>query len=167
MFLNNAPFGGKIFAKQRARTSARLFSVRPVGLARMPGCCQAELPSVGLVIEPQRERYVWTRCEVHCLMCGRLLGRLLGNRSTDTTIVFIAFRPMNPPGPIVVWSMPGPIRCCTCRGIGTVDEVEIFSTYVRVTAAADPPVKLGRGRPVRPFLDKPECTPLQAALAEL
>ena len=108
-------------------------------------------------------------------MCGRLIGRLLGvscltqreYHLLGRPIAFVAFRPINPPGPIVAYSTPHPFRCYTCRGTGAVDEIELFSTYVESNAIDALPAKRGRGRPARPFRGQQSRTPLQLALAEL
>jgi hypothetical protein len=129
----------------------------------------------------RRKRRDWVRCEVRCLMCGRLLGRLLGvapvrtdgDRSAGDPVAFVAFRPIDPPGPIVAYSPSLRFRCSACSGIGALDEIELFSTYDEVAPAdqaeaeEDEPVKRGRGRPVQPFEVKSRGTPLQVALAEL
>jgi hypothetical protein len=128
----------------------------------------------------QRERHDWVRCELRCLMCGRLLGRLLGvaqaradgDRSAGDPVAFLAFRPIDPPGPIVPYSVSLRFRCSACNGIGAMDEVELFSTYDDVPAedaeiVGDKPVTRGRGRPPRPFEVRPRGTSMQAALSEL
>src|SRR5438477_10533375 len=152
-----------------------MFSRYPSNNAHWPRRGQAPLASVELVIGAPRQRHEWLRCEVRCLMCGRPLGRLLGvsripecdQQFTTRPVAFVAFRPLDPPGPVVAYRVPRIFRCRTCRGSGAVDEIEFFSTFAEVTAADEPAAKRGRGRPPRPFQDTPRGTPLQRALAAL
>jgi|SRR5690348_11577475 len=120
-----------------------------------------------MMIDTRRERQDWVRCDVHCLMCGRLLSRLLGNRMTDQTISFVAVRPIDPPGPVVAWSAPRQFRCLTCSGMGIVDDMDVFSTCAEVEAQDEPTVRTGAGRPTRPFHPIARRTPLELALAKL
>jgi hypothetical protein len=84
-----------------------------------------------------RSRHDWVRGEVRCLMCGRLLGRLLGSaqqhkngdHSAGRPVAFIAFRPLDPPGPIVPFTPRLRFKCTLCGGAGALDDVEVFSTY--------------------------------------
>jgi hypothetical protein len=86
---------------------------------------------------PLRCRQDWVRAEVRCLMCGRLLGRLLGSaqkhengdRSAGYPVAFLAFRPLDPPGPIVPFSARLRFRCALCGGAGVLDDTDVFSTY--------------------------------------
>jgi hypothetical protein len=102
-------------------------------------------------------------------MCGRLLARLLANRSADDAITFVAFRLVDPPGPVVACSTPGQFRCYTCSGVGIVDDVDRFSTYTGPGSDSmeEPPARRHRGRPARPFLATQRRTPLELALAQL
>lgn len=84
-----------------------------------------------------RSRHDWVRGEVRCLMCGRLLGRLLGSaqqhengdHSAGRPVAFIAFRPLDPTGPIVRFTPGLRFRCTLCSGAGALADVEVFSTY--------------------------------------
>jgi hypothetical protein len=70
-------------------------------------------------------------------MCGRLLGRLLGSaqkhdngdRSAGYPVAFLAFRPLDPPGPIVPFTARLRFRCTLCGGAGALDDTDVFSTY--------------------------------------
>ena len=70
-------------------------------------------------------------------MCGRLLGRLLGSaqqhengdHSAGRPVAFIAFRPLDPTGPIVPFTPGLRFRCTLCSGAGALADVEVFSTY--------------------------------------
>jgi dolichol-phosphate mannosyltransferase len=111
----------------------------------------------------RRKRHDWVRCEVRCLMCGRLLGRLLGtaqarpdgDRSAGEPVALLAFRPIDPPGPIVAYSSSLRFRCNACGGIGAMDDIELFSTYDDVASEDesdtydDEPVTRVKGRPPR------------------
>jgi hypothetical protein len=100
------------------------------------------LDALGEVPDPiahdvRRHRHDWVRGEVRCLMCGRLLGRLLGSaqphengdRSAGHPVAFIAFRPLDPPGRIVPFTPGLRFRCSQCGGAGALDDVDVFSTY--------------------------------------
>jgi hypothetical protein len=114
-------------------------------------------------------------------MCGRLLGRLLGiahtrpdgDRSAGDPVAFIAFRPIDPPGPIIPYSASLRFRCTACKGIGAMDDVELFSTYDDLPTGdenaddGDEPSTPTRGRPPRPFEVKKPVSSVQVALAEL
>ena len=152
-----------------------MFSTCPSLFAHRPPGGQAQIATLSTVRVGGRQRHDWVRCEVHCLMCGRLLGRLLGvsrttsleHHSVGDTVAFIAFRPIDPPGPVVAFTRPRPFTCDTCRGTGRVDEMELFSTYAEFSTVQDPAVKRSRGRPPRPFRKLQGSTPLQLALARL
>jgi hypothetical protein len=121
-----------------------------------------------------RPRHDWARGEVRCLMCARLLGRLLGaderrrNRgiSTTTSVSFFAFRPLNPSQPVVRFAPGMRIRCGSCGGTGALDDVDFFSTYddPPVPAEDEEPIRRGPGRPPRPF-KRSEATPGGVAVA--
>src|SRR5947207_12577470 len=93
--------------------------------------------SVGSPPNPRRHRHDWVRGDVRCLMCGRLLGRLLGtarsstngDRPTGHPEAFFAFRPLHPEGPMVPFTSEMRFRCVVCGGVGALDDVEVFSTY--------------------------------------
>ena len=86
---------------------------------------------------PARTRRDWVRGDVRCLMCGRLLGRLLGttrtrengDRTAGRPVAFVAYRPLNPPRRILPFSPELRFRCRSCGGAGALDEVEVVSTY--------------------------------------
>jgi hypothetical protein len=124
----------------------------------------------------QRLRRDWVRGDVRCLMCGRLLGRLLGitrlcengDHSAGQPIAFIAYRPLNPVDRIVPFSPEIRFRCNTCGGTGALDEIEVFSTYDEPPTAEreDETITRGRGRPMRPFPPQ-SVNGVQAALSRL
>lgn len=84
-----------------------------------------------------RTRRDWVRGDVRCLMCGRLLGRLLGttrprengDRTAGHPAAFIAYRPLDPVQRIVPFTPDLRFRCRACGGAGALDEVEVLSTY--------------------------------------
>jgi hypothetical protein len=110
----------------------------------------------------RRLRHDWVRGDVRCLMCGRLLGRLLGvarsgengARSAGHPVAFIAYRPLDPVEPIIPFTPRLRFRCRVCGGAGALDDVDIFSTYDDTPMGADeveePRVRT-RGRPRRRF----------------
>src|SRR5215471_2015185 len=99
----------------------------------------------GSSAETRRKRRDWVRGEVRCLMCGRLLGRLLGttrarengDHSAGQPVAFIAYRPLNPVERIVPFAPSLRFRCSTCGGAGALDDIDVFSTYDEVPGADD------------------------------
>src|SRR5437870_4203690 len=81
---------------------------------------------------PRRFRRDWVRADVRCLMCGRLLGRLLGvarrrengDRTAGHPDAFIAYRPLDPTAPIVPYTPSLRFRCRACGGAGALDDIE-------------------------------------------
>jgi hypothetical protein len=127
----------------------------------------------------RRQRHDWVRGEVRCLMCGRLVGRLLGtarprddgDRSAGQPVAFLAFRPLEPTGAIVPFRPGLRFRCDHCGGAGALDSVDLFSTYDEVATQeqsdmSDAP--RGPGRPRRELdLSRVGPTGLAAALNEV
>jgi hypothetical protein len=93
--------------------------------------------SGALTTSTGRKRRDWVRGDVRCLMCGRLLGRLLGtthvrangDRTAGHPTAFVAYRPLDPVDRIVPFSSDLRFRCSVCGGAGALDEVEVLSTY--------------------------------------
>jgi hypothetical protein len=85
----------------------------------------------------RRQRHDWVRRDVRCLMCGRLVGRLLGrtrsgengDRSAGHVVTFLAYRAVDPFQPIERFTPRLRFRCHQCGGAGALDEVDVFSTY--------------------------------------
>jgi hypothetical protein len=129
----------------------------------------------------RRRRRDWVRAEVRCLMCGRLLGRLLGtakqradgDRSAGQPVAFIAYRAIDSEEGVVAFTPQLRFRCQHCGGAGALDSIDVFSTYDEISGqdAADADgieVRRGRGRPCRPFEPQPVGpTGLAAALQEV
>src|SRR5260221_10579864 len=92
-------------------------------------------PSVPAVA--RRHRHDWVRGDVRCLMCGRLLGRLLGatrsredgGRTAGYPTAFFAYRPLDPEGRMVPFTRSMRFRCRVCGGAGALDDIDVFSTY--------------------------------------
>lgn len=92
-----------------------------------------------------RKRRDWVRADVCCLMCGRLLGRLLGTtrlpengvRTAGHPTAFVAYRPLHPVDRIVPFSPDLRFRCRVCGGAGALDDIEVFSTYDDTPAIDD------------------------------
>ena len=104
----------------------------------------------------------WVQADVRCLLCGRMLGRLVGQlpagRRRITTaghsIPFAAFCPSERGTPARRLAEGERLRCSTCGGGVLVDEVELFSTYDDpLDEPASPP---RRGRPPKPWRRLPD-----------
>jgi hypothetical protein len=89
--------------------------------------------------EPQkptltRTRHDWARADVRCLMCARLIGRLLGSRTCDSSgdppsgaaVSFFAYRSADTHHRVAAFRPGMGFRCTTCGGSGAVDDVEFF-----------------------------------------
>ena len=94
-----------------------------------PGCSQLSVR--------RRRRRDWVRRDVRCLMCGRLVGRLLGiarshtngDRSAGQPLAFVAYRAVDPLEPIVPFTPGLRFRCHRCGGAGALDDIDVFSTF--------------------------------------
>ena len=99
----------------------------------------------------------WVQADVRCLLCGRVLGRLVGpvpadqagQRSLVRAPNFAAFRPADPRLPAVRLAGGERFRCSTCGGGAYLDELETFSTYDDVDDEAERRPR--RGRPPKPW----------------
>ena len=99
----------------------------------------------GSSADTRRQRRDWVRGEVRCLMCGRLLGRLLGttrarengDRTAGQPVAFIAYRALEPNERIVPYTPDIRFRCRVCGGAGALDDVEVLSTYDELPPAGD------------------------------
>src|SRR5262245_7135785 len=97
------------------------------------------------------------QADLRCLMCGRVLGRLvapvspgLTGRSMAAGVPrFSAFRPADGITPTVRLSGGEQFRCRTCGGGVIMDELETFSTYEDIDDEAEPRPR--RGRPPKPW----------------
>jgi hypothetical protein len=100
--------------------------------------------------EPQtptlaRTRHDWARGDVRCLMCARLIGRLLGSRTSEPSrgrpsgvaLSFFAYRSADTRHRVAAFRPGMDFRCTICGGSGAVDEVEFFSTYDELPMAAE------------------------------
>lgn len=117
--------------------------------------------------EPQprpRRRRDWLRGQLRCLMCGRLVGRLLGLprpglRDPDASVSmlrFFAFRPADTRQPVVAYTPSMRFRCTTCGGPGALEEVQTFCTY-------EEPDDAFEDEPAPP---RPQATTIQATCSE-
>jgi hypothetical protein len=103
----------------------------------------------------------WVQADLRCLMCGRIIGRLVGplapgdpvTRSPGTRTQFAAFRPADSRIPAVRLMGGEQFRCTTCGGAVLMDEVETFSTYADVDD--DHEERPRRGRPPKPWRRSP------------
>ena len=101
----------------------------------------------------------WVQADLRCLMCGRVIGRLVGplppggpaRRSPAGRLPqFAAFRPANPSVPAVRLVGGEQFRCTTCGGAVMLDELETFSTYSD-SSDDDLDERPRRGRPPKPW----------------
>jgi hypothetical protein len=104
----------------------------------------------------------WVQADLRCLMCGRIIGRLVGplapgdlvKRSpTGRPPQFEAFRPADTRVPAVRLMGGEQFRCTTCGGAVIMDEVETFSTYTDVDEEQEERPR--RGRPPKPWRRTP------------
>ena len=101
----------------------------------------------------------WIQADLRCLMCGRVVGRLVGALPTGDAArramagkppQFAAFRPADASLPAVRLAGREHFRCTTCGGGVIMDELETFSTYADVDD--DPEEERPRrGRPPKPW----------------
>jgi hypothetical protein len=100
----------------------------------------------------------WVQADLRCLMCGRVMGRLVGpmpaDRAGQKSLVgrpptFAAFRPADSSVPMVRLAGGERFRCSICGGGAIMDEVEIFSTYDDVDEELQERPR--RGRPPKPW----------------
>jgi hypothetical protein len=100
----------------------------------------------------------WVQADLRCLMCGRIVGRLVGpllagelapRSATGSPPQFAAFRPADSTQPAVRLVGGEHFRCTTCGGGVLMDELETFSTYEDVED--DLEERPRRGRPPKPW----------------
>jgi DNA-directed RNA polymerase subunit N (RpoN/RPB10) len=105
----------------------------------------------------------WVQADLRCLMCGRVIGRLVGPLPTEADRralagrppQFAAFRPANVNVPAVRLVGGEQFRCTTCGGGVIMDELETFSTYEDIDDDLDERPR--RGRPPKPWRRPPEA----------
>jgi DNA-directed RNA polymerase subunit N (RpoN/RPB10) len=101
----------------------------------------------------------WVAADLRCLMCGRVIGRLVGplpagSDPTQRSLAgraphFAAFRPADGNVPAVRLSGGEQFRCTTCGGAVIMDELETFSTYSDIDDEMEERPR--RGRPPKPW----------------
>jgi DNA-directed RNA polymerase subunit N (RpoN/RPB10) len=104
----------------------------------------------------------WVQADLRCLMCGRVIGRLIGPAPADKDLgsarvgrppQFAAFRPTDT-SVLTVRLVGGErFRCTTCGGGVIMDELETFSTYEDIDE--DDEERPRRGRPPKPWRRTP------------
>src|SRR6266513_1412989 len=101
----------------------------------------------------------WVQADLRCLMCGRVIGRLVGPVPAAKPAIgavarrgpqFAAFRPADASVPAVRLVGDERFRCTTCGGGVIMDEVERFSTYTEINDD-DLEGRPRRGRPPKPW----------------
>lgn len=104
----------------------------------------------------------WVQADLRCMMCGRVIGRLVGplpagDPSTRSLAGrpphFSAFRPADTSVPAVRLVGGEQFRCTTCGGAVIMDELETFSTYTDLGDEVEERPK--RGRPPKPWRRSP------------
>ena len=107
----------------------------------------------------------WVQADLRCLMCGRVLGRMVGPLPAGDAArrllagrppQFAAFRPADAGTPATRLVGGEQFRCTTCGGAVIMDELETFSTY---SEADDEDVERRprRGRPPKPWRRAPSA----------
>lgn len=100
----------------------------------------------------------WIQADLRCLMCGRVIGRLVGalpNGGAARRAVagkppqFAAFRPADSSRPAVRLAGREHFRCTICGGGVIMDELETFSTYADIDDEDE--ARPRRGRPPKPW----------------
>src|ERR671931_1734142 len=83
----------------------------------------------------------WIQADLRCLMCGRVVGRLVGALPDSDAArramagkppQFAAFRPADTSQPAIRLAGREHFRCTICGGGVIMDELETFSTYVDI-----------------------------------
>jgi DNA-directed RNA polymerase subunit N (RpoN/RPB10) len=104
----------------------------------------------------------WVQADLRCMMCGRVIGRLVGpvlaakvGAVAGRWHQFAAFRPADASVPAVRLVGDEHFRCTTCGGGVIMDELERFSTYVD-TYDDDLGERPRRGRPPKPWRRTPD-----------
>jgi hypothetical protein len=104
----------------------------------------------------------WVQADLRCLMCGRVIGRLVGPLPPGDPVKrslagrppqFAAFRPADASVPAVRLVGGEQFRCTTCGGAVIMDELETFSTYTDVEEELEDRPR--RGRPPKPWRRSP------------
>jgi hypothetical protein len=100
----------------------------------------------------------WVQADLRCLMCGRVIGRLVGPLPAGDpekhTLAgrlphFAAFRPADGRIPAVRLLGGEQFHCTTCGGAVVMDELETFSTYAEIEDELEDRPR--RGRPPKPW----------------
>jgi len=109
----------------------------------------------------------WIQADLRCIMCGRVVGRLVGplpdgeaarRAMSGKPPMFAAFRPADTSRPAVRLAGGEQFRCTVCGGGVMMDELETFSTYADVDDDAEED-RPRRGRPPKPWrrpVDEPD-----------
>ncbi len=104
----------------------------------------------------------WVQADLRCLMCGRVIGRLVGPLPAGDPAKrllagrppqFAAFRPADARVPAVRLVGGEQFRCTTCGGGVIMDELETFSTYADIDDDLEDRPR--RGRPPKPWRRAP------------
>lgn len=104
----------------------------------------------------------WIQADLRCIMCGRVIGRLVGplpaGDLTKRSLAgrpphFAAFRPTDSRVPATRLVGGENFHCTTCGGAVIMDELETFSTYADIDDELEQRPR--RGRPPKPWRRAP------------
>lgn len=104
----------------------------------------------------------WVQADLRCMMCGRVIGRLVGPMPVGDpekrTLAgrlphFSAFRPADTQVPATKLVGGEQFRCTTCGGAVIMDELETFTTYSDIDDEDEERPR--RGRPPKPWRRTP------------
>lgn len=106
-----------------------------------------------------RDRHDWAQADLRCLLCGRILGTLVGplpedargTRPTAWSVRhFAIFQSADVDTSPVRLNGREQFRCSSCGGGGVLDSVEVLTTYDSVEID-DVEERPRRGRPPKPW----------------
>jgi hypothetical protein len=83
-----------------------------------------------LLADTQRRQ--WVRGDVHCLMCSRLIGRLLGSQGPIHQrqigpLTFFAYKAAESTSLVEAYTPDRQFQCPACGGSGVLDDVEFLN----------------------------------------
>jgi hypothetical protein len=129
---------------------------------------QPDAPTQASVSRRSAFRLNWIQAELHCLQCGRMLGRLAETTSRQgASAVFsplAIFRSAEAPQTPCRLKRVGRLRCQTCGGCAVISDVERFTTYSETMDVSDVE-RPRRGRRPSQLRDVPDRRLVELGLA--